>query len=312
MELFSDREYGRIEANKEIIDIPVWNAVVSIFEGFVADRSLARDFPEQCPDNLGIIGFDRYNFEHFVRATIPDLEVPIRTKRELRITDSDPWGVPEISKAIVVPDQKGTIAILDFIEFCYAHLYDAVPGPIHTYFQHHHYTFPTSDKAQARFRDQINYLFQRNGIAFELSEQGKIQRLLPAEFHAIIRKNYQTRDANLNQLLQEAAAGIHLPSIEDRKVGLDRLWDAFERAKTFYGTNKRMSADQLLNEMAVGDGPIKLLLNEEANQLTIIGNQFQIRHYETDKHPLVHVKHIDYLFFRMYAFVHLMMETLGN
>ncbi|QEM07256.1 hypothetical protein DIU31_028535 [Mucilaginibacter rubeus] len=315
MALFSDREFGKKPATNEQIEISVWNGIVSIYESYVANHSLDKDFPEQCQDGRGIIGFDPYKFNHLLKATIPEIETPISIKRAEVKPDYSDWGEPAPDVTQPKPsnetDLTETIAILDFLEFCYQHLYDAKSvGDLHDYFQHYHYSFSTREIAQAKFRTDVNYLFQRNGIAYEMNTNGEVQRLLPEEMQNIIKKNYKTNDADLNDLLNQAAEQIHMPALSDRKHGLERLWDAFERAKTYYSANKKISAQQLVNEISAGNQPFADLLTLEAGQLTTIGNQFQIRHFETDKIPLTNIQHIDYLFFRGYALINLMMKTL--
>jgi hypothetical protein len=58
---------------------------------------------------------------------------------------------------------------------------------------------------------------------------------------------------------------------------------------------------------ATGDDAFQARLEKEAKELTAIGNQFDIRHHETDKIPLRESSHVDYLFHRMWALVYLLL-----
>jgi hypothetical protein len=54
------------------------------------------------------------------------------------------------------------------------------------------------------------------------------------------------------------------------------------------------------------------LLEEEAKELTAVGNNFMIRHTETTKIPIASSDHVDYLFQRMFAIIYLLLRTRGS
>jgi hypothetical protein len=54
------------------------------------------------------------------------------------------------------------------------------------------------------------------------------------------------------------------------------------------------------------------MLENEAGELTNIGNAFQIRHSETTQERLNSTEHIDYLFHRMYSLIHLILRSSGR
>lgn len=89
------------------------------------------------------------------------------------------------------------------------------------------------------------------------------------------------------------------------------MWDAFERMKTYYiDLKKKQSIEQLLELASGSDVNIKEELDKEAKELTRIGNEYQIRHFETDKKEINQLEFVDYLFFRMLAFIHLIVIKL--
>ena len=49
-------------------------------------------------------------------------------------------------------------------------------------------------------------------------------------------------------------------------------------------------------------------LEEEARALTDIGNDLTIRHSETDREQLAKSEHVDYLFYRLYSLIHLILR----
>ena len=101
------------------------------------------------------------------------------------------------------------------------------------------------------------------------------------------------------------------PEFSERKIALDKIWDAFERMKTYYiEKNKKQSVEELIQLVANKNSGIEQLINDEAKALTNIGNTFQIRHFETDKIEITDNKHIDYLFYRMISLIHLFLTEL--
>ena len=49
-------------------------------------------------------------------------------------------------------------------------------------------------------------------------------------------------------------------------------------------------------------------LEKEAQALTDIGNKLRIRHSETDREQLAKSEHVDYLFYRLYSLIHLILR----
>ena len=58
--------------------------------------------------------------------------------------------------------------------------------------------------------------------------------------------------------------------------------------------------------------PFRTRLDQEARELTDIGNTFMIRHTETDKVPIVDSAHVDYLFHRMFSIIRLLLKRSGR
>lgn len=121
-------------------------------------------------------------------------------------------------------------------------------------------------------------------------------------------KQVQTEDTQLNNLIKEAKERFFFPN--DKQVALEKLWDAFERIKTYYDSNKKQSSKKLIENASRGfdEG----ILSKEFIELTNIGNQFRIRHHETDKLEITDNKHINYLFFRMLTLIDLCLTTINE
>lgn len=117
-----------------------------------------------------------------------------------------------------------------------------------------------------------------------------------------------TQDMELNKLIEEAKERFFNPN--DKQVALEKLWDAFERLKTYFaqeGLRKNQSANKLTT--IISEHFDKEFIDEEFTKLTKIGNNYRIRHHETDKQELTQV-HTNYFFFRMLSLIDLCLVFL--
>lgn len=117
----------------------------------------------------------------------------------------------------------------------------------------------------------------------------------------------KTSDIELNKLIEEAKERFFNPN--DKQIAIEKLWDAFERLRTHFGPDKKKSASQLVD--IVADKFDSGFINEEFLKLGRIGNDYRIRHHETNKKELTPV-HLNYFFFRMLALIDLCLSFLNN
>jgi len=122
----------------------------------------------------------------------------------------------------------------------------------------------------------------------------------------LLETRASTTDEELNRLIEEAKERYFRPG--DQAVALEKLWDAFERIKTYFGPDKKSSADQLVDRVSIDIE--RELFEDEFQLLTKIGNDYRIRHHETDKKPISTPSQIGYLFFRMLSLISLCLEVL--
>ena len=158
----------------------------------------------------------------------------------------------------------------------------------------------------------VNRVFERDKIAYELNNEGQIVRIgAPIISHMIESTMFDTGDAKLDGLFETARDKFISRDPAVRRDGLEKLWDAWERLKTLeVPGDKKASTSALLDGVTVG--PIRDRLECESRELTDIGNQFMIRHSETDRHPLDDDRHVDYLFHRMFSLVYLLLDGTGR
>lgn len=135
------------------------------------------------------------------------------------------------------------------------------------------------------------------------------QRPLSAPLAESVRNRPTSTDATLDGLLADACAAFTDSAPTKQRQGLEKLWDAFERAKTVHpGPDKKASADALL-AAARADAAMRTVLGAEMKALSDIGNSFHIRHFETNRSPLTDPAHVDYLFHRMLALLQVLLRT---
>ncbi len=288
MTYFSDREQGPPPRIEETITQAVWGGIAATAQSLIADGSFGQSFPDTCPDGSAIAGTDGRQWSQVMQAEIAGIPWPFRT-------DEPP----------------PTLAVLDFIEFCHRHVSKAspVPGSYHSHFQHNHLSFDRA-AGQAEFRERINRLFARNGLAYELDDSGQIVRLAPP----VLRENLQTAvfhtgDSTLDAILEAARTKFLNPSPAVRREALEKLWDAWERLKTVEtGADKKARAKALLDK-AAPEPQFRAVLERDATELTGIGNNFLIRHSETNRTPIQADTHVDYLFHRLFSLIWMLLRV---
>jgi hypothetical protein len=303
MKLFTDRELP----TEETISVSVWNGIVALINDLIDKNCLSEDFSEYClDDRTSICGFDRIAFQDSVKSRLPDIDIPINRKNEFQ-EEMDIFGIAQKT----IPNEIDTSITFDLIEFVYSHISDPIQKSYHSYFQHHHYVFEDGHETQENFRNEINDIFSSNGIVFFLDENGEMKRIIPDEYEEIFDYEYLTEDDRLNDLIDDAINHFKKSCSDDREIALEKLWDAFERLKTYNKEdNKKVSIEKLINLAASGNEQMKQKLSTECKELTDIGNNFQIRHFETDKSEITDSTHVEYLFYRLLSFIHLIVKNL--
>lgn len=298
LDYFSDRENGPRPRINESISPLAWGGVVAIVQTLVSSGAFGAKFPDMCPDGAGPVGTDDKSLSLVLRAEIPELDWPLKTTAESQ----------EEFSFYQVPYAPATLVALDFIEFCFRSIGKPIQHDYHKFFQHHHLSFD-EQAGQEEFRVSVNRIFSRNGIAYDLSATGCIERVAPP----VLREQLATtlfisEDRTLDRMLEEARQKFLSPDVRIRREALERLWDCWERLKSQADPiNKKIAVATLLDR-AAPDAPFRTVLEKEARELTEIGNSFHIRHSEVSQTPLTSSAHVDYLFHRLFCLVLLLLR----
>lgn len=296
---FSDREIGSRPRVEERITPVVWDGFVGILESLINKGAFGADFPELCQEGEAIVGTSRRTFSLALRSEIPTLEWPLRTTQE----NERSWFDFQSSESSV----PSTLPALDLVEFCHRHVALPVQGKAHPYYSHYHLTFDR-EVGQREFRARVNRIFARNGLAYELRDSGRIERLAPPVLRELLASAiFNTGDSTLDDLLEQARRKFLSHNPETRRESIETLWDGWERLKTLGNQKKPQGMAALLQKASV-ESAFRDLLDREALELTKVGNTFQIRHKETGKVAISESAHVDYLFHRMFALIFLLVE----
>lgn len=323
--LYSDRTEGPKPRDIEALPKETKQALLALVRRKIKDDRFAKEFPKECEDDKGITGTNRSLLQADIDGLIPNLAYPLASKADSKlpelvdhaeIADADAAKTPKaggtfefnLSKAngaqpIVVADS----AVFDLLEYSARKIALPRQGEWHDFYGHHELRFDSDsrEEAQAIFKEEVNELLSRGRVIYEfvsVDDTLQIQRKGTPEVRRLMADlQPNSGDKELDDLIIEARERYLSHKEDERRIGLEKLWDAFERLKTIEPlsggkSNKKASLNQLLAHIA--DKPLRDVVEEDMKALTSVGNQFRIRHHETDKH-VVPVEGYDYLFARM-------------
>ncbi len=269
-------------------------------------NNLAWKYPKQCPDGNVCCGFDEEQFASDLQYEIPTL-----------FRDSaNRIAVPTIHNNIFNDDKQDEYdqyALFDLIEFFAENIHDVIISEIHGYFSHHHLNFQNNRNVCVQFRNEINDIFKKTGMLYELNTNLQVERIVEIN---PLTPTVETILASVQEpgtcdLLKKAILLHKSPHPEDIQDATEKLWDAFERLKTYHSTmNKRDSAAKIVSDISGGQTDYYNLFDTEFKTLTTIGNNFRIRHHETDKVEITDTCYYDYFFNRCLSLMAIAIQYL--
>jgi hypothetical protein len=148
----------------------------------------------------------------------------------------------------------------------------------------------------SKFSDEINEELKK--MSFQLVD-GKIETSV-----AVIPIEVPIPDESLEGLIKQAESFYQK---QDLQLAIEKLWDALERIKTLNGTDKTNFINKIFK-----DDDFKVYLENEFLKLTEIGNNLQIRHFETNKIPITNNHICMYLYERCHALLNLTLKFLNK
>ena len=298
MEYFSDKENCSKPRAVDSVTPEAWGGIVALIQSMVTTGAFGHKYPEMCPDGNGPTGTDERSFVLALKAEVPDIQWPLETEKR------EPGGFSWETK----PWAPETMVALDLIQFCYQTVSKPIQEGYHSFFRHYHLSFDEESGKEA-FREKINTIFRRNGIAFVLEYEGSIKRVVPELFKNSISTHLRTGDSVLDNMIDEAQKKFLNPDTKIRKEAIERLWDCWERVKSLENPGDKKKSISALLDKAASEPNTRTLLEEEARKLTDIGNTFHIRHSEVTQVVIADNTMIDYLFYRLFAFIQMLLSS---
>ena len=269
--------------------------------------TIAWKYPEKCPDGYGCCGLDYEQLDIDLRYEIPNL-----------FRDDGCIDVPREHHNVFERhgkiDEYDQFALLDYIEFFAENCRDCVRGDYHSYFNHYLLSYRNSDNIFAKFQKEINDIFKKTGLLYQLTDEKIIERIVEnTPLTDEIEKNIEAiKEQGTRELLLEAIDLYKQPYPDSAKNAVEKIWDALERLKTYYTQlNKKDSVAKIINDMANNQTSFETLFNDEFVALTKIGNNYRIRHHETDKIDITDTRHYDYFFNRCLSLIALAIQYLN-
>ncbi|MBR7775659.1 hypothetical protein HKO46_08240 [Streptococcus equi subsp. zooepidemicus] len=263
-------------------------------------KNLTHIFPLNCHydfTNSDYLSFDEKGFANRIKIVIPTLY-----KNE--------YGV------ICSPDSLGydQFALIDYIEFFAQNIEDISEEWNNLRYKNYQYIdcLGTSNIFEA-FRKEINELFGLSGLLYELTNEAIVVRIV---VNSILTQDIQNiiaevEEEGVRELLKDAIALYKTPNSAARQDSVEKIWDAFERLKTYYTSmDKKQSSEKIIKDMSMSDSNYENLFNKEFGELTSIGNNFRIRHHETNKINIPDQRYYDYLFNRCLSLIALAIQYL--
>lgn len=286
--LFTERHGHALPRVAEVLDETTRNGLLTLITSRIDEEWFGLSFNDKCGDGYAYAGTD-----------LTRLHDTMKGYGVLWPRDVDRENPPADGQ------------IFDLIEFAYEFTAEPKDPSYHSYMGHTHYSYD-GETGRGTFAHDVNRIFERNGMAFELKD-GEITRLAPAVLHeSLAAAAFHTGDGLLDELLEAARHKLLNRSVEVRRESLEKLWDAWERLKTIEAAgDKKASVNALLDKVST-EPVFRAKLDQEARELTEIGNTFMIRHTETDKIPVVESVQIDYFFHRMFSMVRLLLRASGR
>lgn len=159
------------------------------------------------------------------------------------------------------------------------------------------------------YEAQINAILKLNEIAFQLSN-GKMINSFDAQINQSSLEIVQ--EVGLKELLQQASRYYDENNLQ---IAIEKLWDAFERLKTYYCSNtidKKKSVEMIVKDMSDGQQSYMELFEKEFREMTTIGNNFRIRHHEITKIDIQDKRHFEYFYKRCLSLISTVIQYLDG
>lgn len=154
----------------------------------------------------------------------------------------------------------------------------------------------------ASFENDVNTIL--DGLHYKLLD-GKMMMQTTTEVKAV-----ETKEPDLRELIEIAESYFRKEDILSKQIALEKIWDALEKLKTYYQSDKKESVQMVINKISQKDAETTDIFNKEFDYLTKFGNTHQIRHFETGKTPIKDTRMKEYWYMRCLALINLAIKYI--
>jgi hypothetical protein len=215
--------------------------------------------------------------------------------------------------------------LLDLIEYIIQNCNDINKTYYHKYFYHYHFTKLETNDVATIFQNEINEIFEKAGLLYKINKKiiNKyetnfiIERITTFDIinTDIITNVSSVKEKGLRELLEEAVTIFKKPKPDEYKNAVEKLWDAFERLKTYYAKinkDKPNSITKIVKAMSCETPKFEKIFDDEFKALSDIGNELRIRHHETYIIDIIDSRYYDYFFNRCLSLIALAIQYLDD
>ena len=154
------------------------------------------------------------------------------------------------------------------------------------------------------FEDEVNTIL--DGLHYKLVD-GKMMMQTTVEIKAV-----ETKEPDLRELIEIAESYFWKEDTVSKQIALEKIWDALEKLKTYYQTDKKESVQMVIDKISQKDEETKDIFNKEFDYLTKFGNTHQIRHFETGKTAIKDARMKEYWYMRCLALINLAIKYIED
>lgn len=300
MKLYSERHGIRAPLEKTyLINRDMYLLLLDCCKKY--QKNLTYIFTQNCHDDFtdsGYVGFNEEGFNARIKIRIPSLF------RD----EFDRICVP------IDGDEYDQYALLDYIEFFAQNIKDiSERWNNETYRNYQTIECFESSEIFKDFQEEINQTFTESGLLYQLTDEKIIERIVENNVLTteIEDKVEALDEIGIRELLKDSVALYKTPNPTARQDSVEKIWDALERLKTYHTRlDKKSSIEKIVTDMANGNDDFIDMFNDEFNLLTKIGNDYRIRHHETNRIDIIDIRYYDYLFNRCLSLIALAIQYL--
>lgn len=156
----------------------------------------------------------------------------------------------------------------------------------------------------------INHLFENFRHPYKLIK-GDIKRFGSKILdEKILNLEFKIPDTELFKLINDAINYFYSRNSNDKKIGVEKIVDAYQRLKTIKNSNVKRGIELMKKEVSLLE-VVQTAFGEDLADLWKVVNNYAIRHFETNKIPLKDENFMEYLFYGYFNVIRLILKKYG-